>query len=106
VTVAAQLELFTETVGGGEVPAPELSRHTHPGAQRLLAALVRNGGDAAALAGLVAELEQQTTVTGGALRARPCRCDHPLEVLDEVGRQVPFVRQGASPVSPLSRETV
>jgi hypothetical protein len=78
-----QLELFAEAVGGGDVvPAPELSRHTHPGAQRLLAALVRNGGDAAALAGLVAELEEQTTVTGGALQARRCRCDHTLPVLD------------------------
>jgi hypothetical protein len=77
VTDQLAFELFTEPA------APALSRRTDPGAERLLVALVRHGGDAEALAGLVAELEEQTTPTGGSLQARPCRCDpRTLPVLD------------------------
>ena len=47
-----------------------------------MAALVRQGGDPEALAGLTMELEEPM-VTGGALQARPCHCDpHSLQLLD------------------------
>jgi hypothetical protein len=86
VTATAQLEfnLATEAIGRGDaVPAPELKRSIPAGAARLLAALVREGGDADEMAELVLGLEESATVTASALQAPTCQCDHALPVRDE-----------------------
>ena len=77
MTDQLEFELVTEPA------VPALSRHTDPGAQRLLAALVRNGGDAEGLAELALAMEEGA-FPSSALQARPCRCyPHTLPVLSD-----------------------
>jgi hypothetical protein len=71
-----QFELVTEP------PVAALSRHLDPGAQRLLAALVRQGGNAEGLAEWALAMEEGA-FPSSALRPRSCRCHpHTLPVPD------------------------